>query len=138
LIFARGEASIAKHMEMISALSAELKKQERRKSKLMESWEAEDGMYTRDEFIERKQMYNNTIEKLKAQIEEHKKSVPAPVDYAEKIKTVYAMIDCINDPGKPAKAKNDFLKQYIDRIDYAVEDYGVRKGGKVLLDLYLK
>lgn len=132
------ESSVAKHMEMIAAVEAELSKQQRRKSKLLDSWESEDGMYTRDDFIERKQRYDAAIEKLKAQIKEMKETAPAPIDYAEKIKTAHAMIDCINDPETSAKDKNEFLKRYIDRIEYAVEDYGKGKGGKALLDLYLK
>ena len=130
--------ALAKHGEIIAAMEAELKKQERKKRKLMDSWESEDGLYTRDEFIERKQMYNATIEKLKERIQEEKKNAPAPIDYAEKIKSVHEMIDCLNNPSISAKVKNDFLKQRIERIDYDVEDYGSRKGGRVLLDLYMK
>lgn len=101
----------------------------------MDSWKSEDGLYTRDEFIERKQMYNATIEKLKERIKEEKQNAPAPIDYSEMIKSVHEMIDCLNNPSISAKVKNDFLKQ---RIDYDVEDYGNRKDGKVLLDLYLE
>lgn len=48
------------------------------------------------------------------------------------------MIDCIRDPEIDAKAKNDFLKRFIERIDYDVIDYGHCKGGKVVLDVFLK
>lgn len=128
---------IAKHQEVIAALEAELKKQQRRKSKLLDSWESEDGMYTRDEFIERKQKYDATIGKLKAQIQDAKQNAPEPINYAEKIETLHAMIEKINDPSLSAQAKNDFLKQYIDRIDYDVISYGERKGGKALLSVHL-
>ena len=37
-----------------------------------------------------------------------------------------------------AKAKNDFLKQHISLIKYDTIDYGAGKGGKAVLDLYLK
>lgn len=129
---------IAKHEEVIAALEAELKKQQRRKMKLMDSWESEDGMYTRDEFVERKQMYNATIDKLKERIQEAKQNAPKPVDYAEKIKTIHAIIDCISDDTITAQAKNDFLKEHIERIDYDAVDHGRKKGGKALLDVYLK
>lgn len=129
---------IERHREVISSLEAELQKQERRKRKLLDSWEAEDGMYTRDEFIERKQMYTATISKLKEQIQEAKQNAPQPVNYAEKIETFHALIDCINDPAISAQAKNDFLKQHIERIDYDAISFGERKGGKALLDVYLK
>lgn len=129
---------IAKHQEVIAALEAELKKQQRRKSKLLDSWESEDGMYTRDEFIERKRKYDAAIAKLKDQIQYAKQNAPVPINYAEKIETLHAMIDSINDPSLSVQAKNDFLKQYIERIDYDVLDLGYRKGGKALLTLDLK
>lgn len=105
---------------------------------MMDSWESEDDLYTRDEFIERKQMYNATIEKLKERIKDEKQNAPALIDYSEMIKSVHEMIDCLNNPSISAKVKNDFLKQRIERIDYDVEDYGNRKDGRVLLDLYLE
>lgn len=132
------QKAVAQHGEVIAALEAELTKQKRRKSKLLDSWEADDGMYTRDDFIERKQRYDAAIEKLKKQIQTAKENAPDPIDYTEKIKTVHSIIDCVNDREATAKAKNEFLKRYIDRIEYDVEDYGPGKGGKVLLDLYLK
>ena len=119
-------------------MEAELKKQEARKRKLLDSWESEDGMYTKDEFIERKQMYTATIEKIKDQIQEAKKVTPAPVDYSAQIVNLHAVIDRLNDPSLNAKAKNDFLKQYIDCITYDVIDYGQRQGGKPVLEVFLK
>lgn len=126
-----------KHQEMIDAMIAELKKQEARKRRLMDSWEADDGMYTRDEFIERKQMYTQTIEKLKEQIEAAKKEIPAPIDYAEKITNIHAVIDCIKNDDLTVKEKNDFLKKYIKVIYMQVEDLGHGKGCKPILDLHL-
>lgn len=127
-----------RHQEMIASLEKELANQEKKKRKLFDSWEADDGTYTKEEFIERKQMYVATIDSLKSKIQEAKKSAPAPVNYAEQIVTIHQMIDCLNDPEKDALAKNDFLKQYIDRIDYDVIDFGQAKGGKAVLDVYLK
>lgn len=129
---------VAKHQEVIAALEAELKKQQRRKSKLLDSWEADDGIYTRDEFIERKQKYDATIGKLKEQIQEAKENAPQPVNYAEKIETLHALIDCINDQAISAQAKNDFLKQHIERIEYDAISFGERKGGKAVLAVHLK
>ena len=127
-----------RHQEIIEALEKELASQEKRKQRLFDSWEADDGTYTKEEFIERKQKYTATIDALKSKIQEAKKSVPAPVNYAEQIVTIHQMIDCLNDPDLDAQAKNDFLKQYIDRIDYDVIDFGQAKGGQAVLDVYLK
>lgn len=132
------QSELVRHNEMIKAMETELKKQEAKKRRLFDSWEADDGTYTRDEFIERKQMYAATIDNLKAKIQAEKKAAPAPVDYEERIVTLHSMIDCIKNPELSAKDKNDFLKKYIEKIDYDVIDYGVNKGGKPVLDVYLK
>ena len=48
------------------------------------------------------------------------------------------MIECVTDPDLSAKKKNDFLKMFIDRITFDSEDYGRSKGGKVILEVFLK
>ncbi len=126
-----------RHEEIIKAMESELSKQESRKRKLMDSWESDEGLYTRDEFIERKQMYTSTIEKIKQQIREAKANAPAPVDYEKQIVNLHAMIDCIKDTSS-AEAKNHFLKQFIEKITYDVIDFGPRKGGKPVIEVFLK
>jgi hypothetical protein len=97
-----------------------------------------DDFYTRDEFIEWKQYYTQKIEEIKKQIQEAQDAFPEPVNYAEQILNLHAMIDCIKDPDITAKKKNDFLKQFIDRVTYDAIDYGRNKGGKVILEVFLK
>lgn len=133
-----GQEERIRHEAMIHAMETELSKQEKKKRRLFDSWEADDGTYTRDEFIERKQMYTKTIETLKEQIKEAKTAFPEPVDYKAQIVNLHAMIDCIKKPDMDAKAKNDFLKQYIEKITYDVIDYGRNKGGKPVLTVFLK
>ena len=118
---------------MIESMEAELEKQERKRKKLFDDYE--DEVYTREEFIERKQIYAQTIDTLKEQIREAKENQPEPVDYSEVIITLRQMIECIQDPELSAKAKNDFLKQYIVDIKYDVIDYGTNKGGMPVLDV---
>jgi DNA invertase Pin-like site-specific DNA recombinase len=130
-------SELLRHESMIQTMEAELLKQENRKSKLMDSWESEDGMYTRDEFIERKQMYTRNIDDLKEKIAEAKKNTPAPVDYSEQITTLHAIINCINNEDIDAKSKNIFLKQFIDKITYDTIDNGVNKKVPVL-EVFLK
>ena len=130
------KADLEKHQTMIDAMEAELAKLERKRKKLFADYE--DETYTRDEFIERKQHYNQIIDELKKQIQEAQKSTPEPVDYSEKIETLHAMISCVKDPEISAKKKNDFLKQFIEKITYDSIDYGKRKGGKAILEVFLK
>ena len=125
-----------RHMEMITAMEAELAKQERKRKKLFDDYE--DEVYTRDEFIERKQVYAETMETLKKQITQAKENIPEAVDYKEKIICLHDMIDVINDPEIDAKHKNEFLRKYIEDIKYDSIDYGYRKGGKPVLDVILK
>ncbi len=130
------QAERAKHKLMIESMETELGKQEKRRNNLFDAFESE--AYTKEEFIERKQKYNQTIEELKKQIQVAKESMPDPVDYSERISTMHQLIECLKDENITAKEKNDFLKQYIDRIEYDVIDFGRNKGGKPMLDVYLK
>lgn len=129
---------IARHKAALEAMETELKKQERMKQRLFDSWEADDGTYTKEEFIERKQKYARTIETLKAQIKEFKATVPEPADYKEQISNLHAVINCIKDPDMDAKSKNIFLKQFIDKISFDAVDLGHNKGGKPVLEVFLK
>ena len=127
---------LVKHQEMLETMERELASQERKRKKLFSDYE--DGTYTKEEFIERKTFYNESIEKLKDSIQEMERNAPVVIDYKEKIYTLRQMIDCIRDQDLTAKAKNDFLKQYIKKVRYDVIDYGRGKGGKPVLDVELK
>ena len=129
---------IARHKAALEAMETELKKQERMKQRLFDSWEADDGTYTKEEFIERKQKYTHTIETIKAQIKEYKAIVPEPANYEEQISNLHAVINCIKDPDMDAKSKNIFLKQFIDKITYDVINLGHNKGGKPVLEVFLR
>ena len=125
-----------RHAEMIEAMEAELAKQERKRKKLFDDYE--DEVYTRDEFIERKKVYAETIENLKKQIAQAKENAPEAIDYKEKIICLHDMIEMINNPEIDAKAKNDFLRKYIEDIKYDAIDHGAGKGGTPVLDVILK
>ena len=130
-------SEVLHHEAVIQSLEAELVKMEKRKRKLLDSWESEDGMYTKDEFIERKQMYTKNIDDLKTKIAEAKENAPAPVDYSEQITTLHAIINCINNEDVDAKTKNVFLKRFIEKITYDTIDNGVNKKVPVL-EVYMK
>lgn len=127
---------IEKHKLMIESMEAELARQERKRRKLFQDYE--DEVYSRDEFIERKQVYNESIDKIKKQIQEMQSAFPEPVDYGEQIVRLHDMIDCIKNPDISAKKKNDFLKQFISYITYDSIAYGKNKGGKAVLEIFFK
>ena len=130
------KAEFARHQAVLDSMEAELAKLERKRKKLFLDYE--DDIYTRDEFIERKQHYNQEIEGIKKQIQEAQEAFPEPVNYSEHITNLNEMIKCVTDPDLSAKRKNDFLKQFVDRVTYDAEDYGRSKGGKVILEVFLK
>lgn len=132
------QSTLIRHREMIEKMESELEKLKAKKRRVLDSWEADDGMYTRDEFIERKQMYTQAIDNLQEQIDAEKKNAPAPVDYNEQITNIHAVIDCLRNDELSAQEKNDFLKEYIERINYDVVDHGKKKGGKPVLEVFLK
>ena len=132
------QTELIRHQEKIQTMEKELSKLEARKRRLFDSWEAEDGTYTRDEFIERKQMYTHQIDVLKDQIDIAKKEAPSPVDYEEQITTLHRLINCIKDNSIEAEEKNAFLKQFISRIEYDAIDLGSKRGAKLILDIHLK
>lgn len=127
-----------RHQESINAMKSELAKQESRRRKLFDSWESEDGMYTKEEFIERKLMYSTVISQLKEQIKKAEAAAPSPVDFGERIATLRSLIACLTDPDINAREKNILLKQTIDHIDYDVIDHGRGKGGMPVLTVFLK
>ena len=129
-------AEVAKHQAQLDAMQAALAKSERKLKKVHMDYH--DEVYTRDEFIEWKQYYTKEIEEIKKQIQEAQDAFPEPVNYAEQIVNLHAMIDCVKDPDISAKKKNDFLKQFIDYITYDAIDHGRNKGGKVILEVFLK
>ena len=125
-----------RHTEIIASMEAELEKQERKRRKLFDDYE--DEIYTRDEFIERKQIYAQVIDELKEQIRHAKENVPEKIDYAEKIGALKQMVALIRNPDVDAKYKNDFLREHIEDIKYDVVDYGLSKGGMPVLDVLYK
>ena len=124
------------HIETVQAMEAELIKLEKKREQLFEFLES--GIYTKEEFIERKQILTDRVNTAKDGLEEYKARVPAPVDYREKIVRLTECLDALKDPEVSAQHKNDLLKGVVSRIEYDCIDLGRQKGGKILLDVYLK
>lgn len=121
---------------LIEQSKKELKKQEATKEKLFDL--LEDGTYTKEEFIERKQICLDRIEIIKNQIKNLQDHQPKIIDYKEKTVTIQHCIEMLNNDSVSPKSKNDFMKTFIDRIEYDVVDLGRNKGGKPVLDVFLK
>ena len=129
-------AELARHKEMILSMENALQKLERKRKKIFDDYE--DEAYTREDFIERKQINANAIAEMKDQIKKAKENMPEEIDYSEKIATLHEMIEKIKDKDIDAQAKNDFLKEYIEDVKYDILDYGRGKGGKPVLDIHFR
>lgn len=121
--------------QFVQSLEKELAAQEAKRTALFEYLES--GIYTKEEFLERKGVITARIERLKDNIQSERDK-PYAVDYGEMIHKFSEVINALKDPEIPAKQKNDLLKEIISRIDYDCEDLGHGKGGKVVLDIHFK
>ena len=115
----------------ISALYDEERKTQAKLSKLFDAWE--NGNITDNEFVERKAVNNARIESIKEQIRELENSMPEKQEYSEKIVLLSEALDALLDSSVAADAKNRYLKEIIDRIEYSREN-----GDEFILDVFLK
>lgn len=122
--------------QMIESLEKELSAQEAKRTQLFEYLES--GIYTKEEFMERKEIITARIEKLKISIQSEREKSSVDVDYEEMIHKFSEVVDALSDSNIPAKRKNDLLKEIISRIEYECEDLGAGKGGNVILDIHFK
>lgn len=104
----------------IELLNNEIRKTERKLRKLFDSWE--DEKITDNEFVERKVVHNERIEKIKQQIEELEYAIPEKEDFQEKVILLSEALQAIRDDSLDAEIKNEYLKRIIARIDYSREN----------------
>lgn len=111
------ENEIDKQIEILNRETAKIK---RKLSKLFDSWE--DEAITDNEFVERKAVHNNRIEKIKQQIEDLEYSIPEKEEYQEKIILLSEALKAIRDDSLDADIKNEYLKRIIDTIEFSREN----------------
>jgi DNA invertase Pin-like site-specific DNA recombinase len=115
----------------IEALQGELRKTEKKLSKLFDAWE--DGNISDNEFVQRKAVNNDKIESIKKQMEELESSIPEKEEYQEKIMSLSNALDSLLDETLDADIKNEYLKQIVDKIEFSRENET-----EFILDVYLK
>lgn len=93
----------------------------------------ENGIYTANEFVQRKQKHNARLEVIEKQIHELEIAVPKMEQYEEKTISLHNAIDMLKDDDIDAKTKNEYLKTFIEKIEYSRESTG-----EFMLDIYLK
>lgn len=89
----------------------------------------EDGVYSKEEFLDRKKSLEENISTSKDDLKKEKER--QFVDYAQKALTFHTVLDSLMDDEIPIENKNALLKGIIERIEY--EDIN----GEAKLDIFL-
>lgn len=122
------ENTILEQMEALQRKASAIKK------KLAKAFDDyEEGIYTANEFVERKSKHNATLEALQKQMTELEISIPEKEEYEEKILYLSDALNALLDDDLDAEVKNEYLKQIIDRIEYSREN-----DDEFILDVFLK
>lgn len=117
--------------QQIRILEKEQKTIEKTLSKIFDDYEA--GIYSANEFVQRKSKHNNRLESIRMQIIELESSIPEKTEYEEKIIYLSDALEIINDGTIDARTKNDFLKKFIDKVEFIREN-----NEEFILDIFLK
>lgn len=115
----------------IEALQAEMRKTERKLAKAFDDYE--EGIYTANEFVQRKAKHNERIESIKGQIEALEDSIPEKEEFEETILMLSEALDSLLDETLDAEIRNEHMKQIVDRIEFTREN-----NEEFILDVYLK
>jgi DNA invertase Pin-like site-specific DNA recombinase len=122
------ENSITAQLE---ALQKEIRKIEKKLTKLFNAWEDED--ITDNEFVQRKAVHNERIESIKKQMDDLEDSIPEKEEYQETIMRLSDALESILDEGLDAEVKNAYLKQIVDRIEFSRDN-----NDEFILDVFLR
>lgn len=110
-----GESLTIQH-QLISRLEkqmTEYKAQETKQYDLLET-----GIYSNDVFIERNTALREKITQCAEQLAEAKKNLPAAINYEEKIITLKAAIEALDDNTATLEQRNRLLKAIIKEMEY--------------------
>ena len=118
---------------IVSEMEKELDMLEKQRNGLFDKLER--GIYTDDEFLQRKETLTQRIDQLSEEIYLEKRSMDDEIDYEQMIYTYRKIIDTLRDERISAKEKNRFLKTFIKRIEYT--NVSVKRGEhNVTLDVF--
>lgn len=123
---------INSHQKVINSLESELKKLEVKQEELYTF--LEDGIYTKDIFLERNKKLAIERERITKALDNAKETIPTIEETKNKYFSLHQALDMINDDKIDNKAKNNFLKEVIDKIYYSKES----KGEDVKLEIFLR
>ena len=117
--------------KQIQALEKAKKEIEKKLTKIFDDYE--NGIYTSNEFVQRKQKHNEKLESINAQILELEIVIPEKTEYEDKIMYLKDALAMLQDDNIDAQEKNLFLKQFVDKIEFSREN-----NEEFILDIHLK
>lgn len=115
----------------IEAIQKKMLSVKRKLTKAFDDYE--DGIYTSNEFIERKAKHKATLEALNKQLIELENSIPEKEEFEELIIMFTEALDSLLDNELDAEVKNEYLKRIIDKIEFSRENEE-----EFILDVFLK
>lgn len=115
----------------IEALEAQKKKTKKKLEKIFDDYE--EGIYTANEFVQRKAVLTERIESIDQQIHELENAIPEKVDYQEMVLRLSDALDALLDDEVEAEVKNHFLKELFTKIEFSREN-----NDEFILDFHLK
>lgn len=123
-----------RHTAEIERLEKEIKEAQKKRMKLFDDFD--DGVYSREEFKERKEVWAERIGQMSQRLDELRNTTPEEINYTEKVYKFSQAVEAIKDNNVPASAKNAFLKEILTRIDFYAE--GDKKRPTITLNLHIK
>lgn len=118
-------------LSQIEGLEKKIMQTKRKLSKAFDDYE--DGVYTANEFVERKAKHNAIIENCQKQIAELENSIPEKEEYEDVIIMLSEALDALHDEELDAEVKNEYLKRILERVEFSREN-----DEEFILDVFLK
>lgn len=106
------------HKDLVDRLEKKLKELEEKEIKQWEDQYNPEVAMPQDVFKKLNQKLLVEKEEVQKALAKAKGSIPKQVDYKEEMLKFEDALDALNDPDVDAKAKNQFLKNIIDKIEY--------------------
>ena len=117
-------------LAQIEGFQKKIQQTKKKLSKIFDNYE--DGIYTANEFVERKAKHNEAIESYEKQIAELENAIPEKEEYEEITMLLSEALDSLLDTTLDADIKNEYLKRIISKIEFSREN-----NGEFILDIYL-
>ena len=104
----------------IEGLQKKIQQTKKKLSKAFDDYE--DGIYSANDFVERKAKHNATIESLQKQIYELENSIPEKEEFEEKLIMFTDALNALLDKNLDADIKNEYLKHIFEKIEFSREN----------------